>query len=328
MLSSFDKMTSSLSYFLNKTYYNALLLAHGDLDGIVSAVQMRYIFDDNVKEWDVLFTLPHWIRKHTELENYDLIIVVDISVNNRNERMSLDWIKNIKCDLIWWDHHYCPENISDVYKSNRSIVINPDFRSCVSLIKSLKPDKKYPKKVEGLIEEAHKTDQGDGGNLFNWALKINLKADETRYEIYNYGISEGGEMERYCFDRIKRKAIKYEPVYFNTLDLKSQKQVIKHPVSFVDIKDNRDRTVDKTLMAFECYKEGTPFCIIKFLSTDNGDEYITISRDNTIDINLLPLFGLRSGQDFRITVRNKWSDEKLYQILKGAYEKWKKEKKI
>lgn len=315
----FDGMRDPLRYALRpeKRFNNVLILAHGDPDGIACSVALHEIFGDRIKNCECVYTLPHLIDTHTNTDPYDLILVVDLAINNRNPQMSLNFIEKNKPKLLWIDHHFIDNKLKDRLPPNVIIRIRD---SCVTLMRELFPKQKYSKKIENLLELAHETDKGNVDNLFNNALKINLQAEETRREIWEYGIGiRNGELERYNLARIKEKAEKYKEL------IKNMKEAIKENTKFydeegiaiVDMRNFRDKTVDHTNLFFTLYDMGYPVVVRKYYEKQKRSskrkprEYLNIARSPHKHINLVKCFGLRSGAPFRITIQNKWTDEEI-----------------
>jgi hypothetical protein len=312
---SLDKMRTSFS--LKKQYKNVLFLLHGDLDGIISGVKFYPIIEPIAKRIEILFTQPHWIHEHSHADIYDLIVVLDIAVNNRDKQMTYNFIKKHGDHLVWIDHHVSP------IKSKGWIIFDSSCKSNVQLLDKVFKDQKYSAKINKLSKLAHLTDQGQGDNIYNQALKINLRNDETRKNILDYGVSlKGGELERHSYEKIKEKADKYAEILTNTLNIVEKNRKRYGNISIVDIRNFRDKTIDKTLVFFKCYETGTPIVIMKYLSNKDGEEYITVSRSNNLyELNLAEVFKIPSGAKFRVTKKNKWSDEELVMMLTKGLKK-------
>ena len=269
------------------------IITHGDLDGIISGVMVAEIIQPYCRKIETIFTQPFLINEIPTkvLESYDRIFMCDLAINNRRPEMTLSFIQAHANKIIVIDHHrgWVKYNIHKF--ANFIKYIDENAKSCVSLIKRLTSFKFHPR-TEELIKYAHLTDQGNGNNEFNWALKINLRSNEAREQIYNYAMSlSGGLSEWYYIKSIKE----------NTNFILKKLSKINRNVMFIDMRRERDKTVDKTLMFFTAYKKA-PFVVLKFLSNINGEEYITIATNTRKD--LVKLFKLSSGQSYRITIRN------------------------
>jgi len=304
----FDKMRRISP---DRKYVKPLIIAHGDLDGIVSAIMMEIIFKNNwINEPEVIFTRPHEVKRYNikaqKKENrgiktdvYDIIIVVDIAVNNRDPQSTINFINHVKHKLLWIDHH---PNTVDL-----PTCIIKKKGSCVELIGELFPDTKFNKRVKELIQFAHDTDCGQGNNIFDHSLKINLRSDEARYEIYRYGTSfVGGALEDNDLYKILRKDSRHLQLVKNSDEVYNTLRTIHGNVSVVDMREYRDKTINSTYLFHKCYDD-TPVVILKYLSTrkeDGGEEYLKIARSNDCRLHLPSLFGLKSGASYRITIPN------------------------
>ena len=321
----FDKIPHVPS--LLKTYQSAALFAHGDFDGTVGCIMAHSIFP-NVKKWEVIFTFPHLINTHQKTKPYKLVVCVDLAINNRDPRKALAFINRNKNKLVWFDHHHAQ-------KFNMPNVIIRKRDSIGELLQELFPAIRYTRKVQQLIKYAHQTDMGNGENIFNHALKVRMKPNETRFEILAYGTGVvGGEGEQVALDNIEYKASKYPYVRKNTQYAFDNFRTVIGDVSILDLRKYRRHTIDWTLLSFLCYKE-TPFCVIKFMSHDRRKKddkrqtapkpYLKISRTPRTEVNLLKVFNLYSGADFKITIRNWYrkynriyKDSEIAEILMNA----------
>ena len=253
---------------------------------------------------------PHYIKIHnpkaTKEENkgiitkpYDLIVIVDIAVNNRDYNTVFKFIESVKHKLLWIDHHYTKRSLPNC------IIKKKD--SCVELIQEIFPLAKYPKKVNDIIPLAHQTDTGYGENIFNHSLKVNLRSDEARYEIYRYLTKiNSGEIEARSLAKVLIKNIRHSLLIKNSNEALKKWTTFYKNVAIIDAIDHRDKTTNSTYMFFECYKK-TKCVIYKYLSTERrkgGEEYLKIARSNECNIHLPMLFNLPSGAKYRITKKN------------------------
>jgi len=306
-----DKFDKMRNLSLTKKLEKCLIVAHGDLDGIVSAIMMREIFKNTMtSEPEVIFTRPHEVKRYNEKahkkENrgiktdiYDFIIVVDIAVNNRDPQSTINFVNSVKNKLLWIDHHPTTVNLPTCIIQKKE--------SCVKLISEIFPHFKFNKKVLELIEYADKTDQGDGDNVFDHSLKINLRSDEARYEIYRYGKAfVGGVIEDNDYWKILRKDSRHKDLVRNSDEVYNTLRTTHGNISIVDMREYRDKTINSTYLFHKCYDD-TPVVIFKYLSTrkeDGGEEYLKIARSNACRLHLPSLFGLKSGAAYRITIPN------------------------
>ena len=296
-----------------RKHKNVLFIAHGDVDGIMALVMFFYIFHKFYENIEILFTQPYYIHKwHNFCEVYDLIIVLDLAIDNRNDRHSTKFLDKYQNKVIWIDHH-----ISTIEHS--CYINNESFESCVYFLRALFPNQKFNNKINKLIEIAHKTDRGDTHNIYNRALKVNQKNDETRKEIFEYAMGiKNGAQEKKASIKLQQKSLKYDEMERNTYSLYNDttRTKIYDLVTIIDNRRNRKQHIDKTLLAFTCY-EKTPFMIYKFFSKPKlvkdkfgksktiEDEYTTITCDRRkTRTNVAGLFGYKHGAKYRITRPN------------------------
>jgi len=325
------KMTKSISEVaksnrvIAKTL--ALIVGHGDLDGIISTVMVYDMIRDEYDRIEVVFSQPFWLGNDKNIKQskrccdgdlsiYDKIYVVDIAINNRKPSVTLDFINRAKGKVVWYDHHKGWSNYNIHQIVDCKFYINENAKSCVSLIKRVHSKRQWNDKIEMLVELADLTDQGEGDNMFNKALKINLKNNETRYEVFRFGIAEmGGELEKYSMYNLAEKEKKYKEMEKNTLELLRQRLKITGGVGFIDMRDRRQKPIDKTLLFFEAYKK-VPYVILRFLTKENGQECMTIATSTRK--NLVKTFRLPSGQPYRITLyKPKYTPKEIIKMLTG-----------
>jgi len=313
--SSFDKIRDDpLKMLIPKLPYdNVLILCHGDLDGIGSGLAIYDIIRHNAKNVEKLFTLPHRIGEHTHTDVYDLIILADIAINNRSVEMAFNFIKKNHHKMLWIDHHYLSRNLKNRIKEYPHVLIERR-KSCIQFIRELFPNFRWSKKVATMMDFGHLTDQGYGSNIYNKALKVNLRAEETRDEIWRWAVKlRGGEEERWCYERLEYKERRYIDLETNSQNAIDKLGLFHNKIAIVDIINYSESTVDKTLIPFLLYDK-YDVVVTKYLEKkrkeDRNDkrklrEYLTISVAPKCRLNLLKVFNLESGAEFRITIENK-----------------------
>jgi hypothetical protein len=297
-----DVFDSRLNLSLTQKYKNVGLFAHGDGDGIASAVFMYEFLKPRSENIEIIWTKPHLIGEHTHTNDYDLIVVVDIAINNRDPHMTRKWIQKHQKKLIWIDHHM------SYFKLRFPNVIIKEKDSCIELIQEMFANfnMNFNKRAVEVMKYGHLSDIGQINNRYYKALKINLKADETRDEIFGYATKHPRlEKVRICSKKIDEKAKIYdERIAPNTRRLFNSNSYVVDNTTFIDIRNCRTRTIDKTLLAFIAY-ENSDFCIIKYYNNlEEKREYLNISVKPDISVNLLKTFNLQSGAKYRITRPN------------------------
>jgi hypothetical protein len=312
---SFDKVRNDpiKMLFPRTPYNNVLILAHGDLDGIGSGLAIYDIIKDNARNVEKLFTLPHRIGEHVNTDVYDLVILADIAINNRSVEMAFNFIKKNHSKMVWIDHHYLSRNLRNRLKNYPHVLIERR-KSCIEYIRELFPWFNWSRKVRELMEYGHLTDQGYGSNIYNKALKVNLRAEETRDEIWRWATKlTCGEEERWCYERLKYKEGRYIELEANSQHAIDKLGIFHNKIAIVDIINYSQSTVDKTLIPFLLYGD-YDVVVTKYLEKKRKDsnkdtrklrEYLTISVAPKCRLNLLKVFNLESGAEFRITIENK-----------------------
>ncbi|MFO7859751.1 MAG: hypothetical protein R6U41_00870, partial [Desulfosalsimonas sp.] len=67
------------------TNKNAVIIAHGDLDGVASAGVLWHKIHEDYDRIETIWSQPYWLAdsQHTgDLSMYDRIFIVDIALNN------------------------------------------------------------------------------------------------------------------------------------------------------------------------------------------------------------------------------------------------------
>lgn len=312
---SFDKIRDNpLKLMTPKIPYdNVLILAHGDLDGIGSCLAVYDIIKPHTRNIEKLFTLPHRISEHTKIDVYDLVVLADIAINNRSPEQAFNFIKKYHHKMLWIDHHYLSRNLKNRIKQYPHVLIERR-KSCIQYIKELFPSFNFSPKITVIMDFGHLTDQGLGNNIFNKSLKVNLRAEETRDEIWRWAIKlKNGEEERWCYERLKYKETRYITLRENSQTAIDKLGIFHNKIAIVDIINYSDSTVDKTLIPFLLYDRYN-VVVTKYLEKKKKGtrddkfklrEYLTISVAPKCRLNLLKVFNLESGAEFRITIENK-----------------------
>jgi len=294
---------------------NVAIITHGDLDGLASAIQVEELIRVFIEGFngkvETIFTQPFLLDQLPidRFNPYNKVFLTDIAINNRYPNTTLKFIQELQNKILVIDHHrgwakYNIHKFTDFKK-----FIDEDAKSCCYLIKKLS-NHTFSDRTEEIIRLGNLTDQGKGENRFNWALKINLRSNEAREQVYGYGISlPFGIAEWYYETSINEKAEKYQEIEKNTKAILKKCSKIKKNVMFVDMRKERDKTVDKTLLFFTAYKKA-PYVVLKFLSNKNGNEYLTIATNTKK--NLVKLLKVGSGARYRVTVRNDYNGKKRY----------------
>jgi len=294
-----------------------LLVAHGDLDGIVSAVLASSW--SRVKDYRfirVAFVQPFTLDEVKVADDED-IIVCDIAVNNRDPRMTESFISRLGDQLLWWyDHHRGWERLEI---DDKRFVIDSTAPSCAEVVLGTAQS-------EGLEPEGYALDlvaaatvaDSRQGELHEWALLVEkaIKADLSDNEVRKaaYEWLSGHRVDQNHRSVLSEASNKYEVVLKNTEELAKSYQVSETgKTALVKIADISNIDMTQLLLAGQRL---APFAVVFGWFGPNGRSgSITIATSRK-DVNLVKLFGLPSGAPFRVSL----STERLDEVLKKLNE--------
>jgi len=311
-----------------------LIVAHGDLDGILSAAALM-IESPDLAGTRTIFGSPaqmDFVVNEIEKGNYNEIYVCDIAPNNKNPDTTRHFIEHIDDRLkAWYDHHkgwsdfyiryldryssFSPEEVGFHFDENAV--------SCAELITD----------NEFIVNLAREADTGGEnlsslGTLLNTALKYNTRDYYTKYEILTFvqEYVEKGDiaMDSGIYHKLRHKSIEYRMRLSNTYELLEKGKVIGNVLVF----ENLHGRVDVTRMLMRAY-ERRPFVVLKTSRasgkicngchnenppvTDDGrcgicnatlgsKIYSSFVVGTNSGINLLRVFNLESGAPYRISI--------------------------
>jgi len=317
-----------------------LIITHGDLDGILSAVAL--IQREGLHGVKTIFTTPGDVNNVFNLvniEDYRHVYVSDIAPNNKNLQRTNDFIEKLGDRLkAWYDHH----NGWDAFKarflsynfslSDLGFKIDEKADSCAELI----TDDPF------IVEMARAADTGgvnfenEIGYILNTATKDNPRDYSIKYNALKfllYYLKDGERaMNTALWASLKRRSEHYSLRISNTEKVISGGE--KKGNSFV-MHSYRDE-IDFTHALMEGYKKA-PFAVIltrRAVGTEctachtinppiTPDGTCGICGSKLLDahieeniivgtntrINLLRIFNLESGQPYRITLQGGNLDE-------------------
>jgi len=307
---------------LNK---KTLIIAHGDLDGIISAY-LAALLSMKYSNYTIKYTQPFLIGSLKEyLKHFDNIIIVDIAVNNRDPDYTIDFINALiesGKKWLWIDHHSGWDMIYDKipYEYINNIVYNMEAVSCayavskyiktkyLSLWNIINDDKlKYLVFVANLSDSGKllddKLDKIDYKELIYMALKSDIKSGKIKALIFNTLFGDIDSMLSVC-----EYADNYYEVLNNTYKLfESRKRVD----NIIIVNATEVQKFDMTKLFTMCYKESDIVIVIWRLH-DKGKDLMTIATKRK-DIDLVKVLGVESGAAFRVTID--FSKEKLEEVI-------------
>jgi len=281
---------------------NNLVIAHGDLDGIISTVCLMEFYELKIAETEVFFVQPFTVDKAEIPEETEEVFVVDVAVNNRDPQMTIDFIRRIGDRLVKWvDHHQ--GWTTEITGNNPAFVIIPEAKSCASII-GIDPI---------LMSDAEKADTRTGtlssrAILIEQAMKANLSDDSIRLVAVKWLLGDktaGLDLEE--------AAKKYAEIQAETERLTATYLILfDKQVAIVDArKSNRYYDLTQLLLAGQ---KLVPFAIVLTVHPQQG-EGLTIATSRK-DVNLVELFGLGSGAPFRVSLPGKRLDEAIEKLAK------------
>lgn len=280
-----------------KQIMRTMLITHGDLDGIISAVCMVRKFELQVLTEDLIFVQPFTVDKVAIPDDMKRIFVVDVAVNNRDPKMTKDFISRIGNRLgAWYDHH---EGWTDkIIGGNSAFIINANAGSCAEIIGG----------DPALVEDATAADTRKGilssrAQLIEQAMKANMEDDSIRLAAYQALFGDDG-----AWIQLETAAKKYAEIQAETERLVATYRLIGK-VALVDTrKSNHPYDLTQLLLAGQ---KMAPFAIA--LTIHQQDDGLTIATSRK-DVNLVELFKLGSGAPFRVFLPAKRLKEVLTKL--------------
>lgn len=275
-----------------------LLVAHGDLDGIISAVCAIQQYELALGETEVVFVQPFTVDKVEIPDETEFVFVVDVAVNNRNPEMTKEFINRIGDRLTTWVDHHIGWS-TEITGDNLAFVINTRVKSCAGIIGT----------DTQLVADADAADTRQGelsprGQLIEQAIKANMADDNIRLLAVKWLL--GDEQAR---KGLETAAKKYAEIQAKTKRLAATYQVIDN-VALVDARQsNHQYDLTQLLLAGQKLAQ---FALALTVHPQQG-EGLTIATSRK-DVNLVEIFGLGSGSPFRVSLPAKRLEEALAKL--------------
>lgn len=281
-----------------------LVVAHGDLDGIISTVCLMKEFVLSIEHTEIIFTQPFLVDKLEipEAVKENNVFVVDIAVNNRDPEMTKEFIKKIGNRLaVWYDHHKGWSQIlgwestgGDTY----GFVVDSTAQSCAELVR----------KNDELVADATAADTRQGklsprAQLIEQATKANMADDTIRLLAVKWLLGDASAREG-----LEAAAKKYVAIQTET-----ERLAATYLVGIAALVDARqsNHQYDLTQLLLEGQKM-SPFAVVLTSHPQQG-EGLTIATSRK-DVNLVELFGLGSGAPFRVSLPIKRLEEAMAKL--------------
>lgn len=269
-----------------------LIVAHGDMDGIASAVLQAGLLNISPEDLMVVFCQPFTVDKIKIPEDVEQVYVVDIAVNNRDPQMTERFIENLGDKLaVWTDHHQgWPEKYKNV--KNWHFYIREDVGACANLFAG----KSHFAVKDAIVADAVAADTRTGtlsprSQLIEQACKANMSDDSIRVAAVKWLL--GDESQKVT---LEAAAAKYAAIQKETQRLAAT-YTVDGKVATVDARSSHEHDLTQLLLAGQKLAE---FAIAKVTDPRSKEERITIATQSKVD--LVKLFGLPSGAPFRISL--------------------------
>ena len=279
-----------------------LLVCHGDLDGIISAVCAIQYFELALGETEITFVQPFTVDKVAVSDEVEKVFVIDVAVNNRDPEMTKNFLRRIGDRLVRWiDHHQGWS--ADLTGYSPAFLIIPKARSCASIL--------YNGVNADLVDDAEVADTRSGrlswrAQLIEQATKANMADDNIRLMAVKWLL--GDESAR---EGLEVAAKKYAEIQAETKRLAATFRVTGK-VALVDARESTYQ-YDLTQLLLAGQKLA-PFAVVVTVHPQQG-EGLTIATSRK-DVNLVELFDLGSGAPFRVSLPIKRLDEALAKLKK------------
>lgn len=269
-----------------------IIIAHGDMDGIVSAALQAGLLNISAEDLTVVFCQPFTVDKIKIPDDIEQVYVVDVAVNNRDPQMTERFIENLGDRIaVWTDHHQgWPEKYKDV--NNWHFYIKEGVGACANLFAG----KSNFAVKDAIIADAVAADTRKGelssrGLLIEQATKANLQDDSIRVAAVKWLL--GDESQKAI---LEKAAEKYAEIQKETQRLSST-YTVDGKVAIVDARESHDHDLTQLLLAGQKLAE---FAVAKVIDPRSKEERITIATQSGKD--LVTLFGLPSGSQSRVSL--------------------------
>lgn len=265
-----------------------LIVAHGDFDGVISAVGVAELFGITPKEIRVIFTQPFLVDKVKIPDDIEEVYVVDIAVNNRDPEMTTKFIESIGARLeTWYDHH------AGWSRRGGAFAIDENFSACAEWFRQ---EGKYPglgplMVVDAIAADTRKGRLSPNSLLIEQATKANMADDSIRVAAVKWLL--GDESQQAI---LEAAAEKYVAIQKETERLSATYEV-SGKVAIVDARGSHGHDLTQLLLAGQKLAE---FAVAKVIDPRSKEERITVATQS--GKNLVELFGLPSGAPFRVSV--------------------------
>jgi hypothetical protein len=309
---------------------SVLVVAHGDLDGIVSAVLIVKDWGLQMETTEIKFTQPFLVDKVEVAETVEQVFVVDIAVNNRDLEMTKKFIERIGDKLVvWHDHH---KGWGDNDNNDSRFFIDEEARSCAEQIRDpLVIAMMDAGEVNQWVTDANAADTRQGklsprGRFIEEAMKANMSDDSVREAAVRWIVNgcavdrktAEGIKEDEDYEKLRKAQGKYQKVQEITEKLAERYKVCDNGVAVVDV-SAVEEDYDRTQLLLKGEQMSPTKTAVLLGKNPEGEEVITVATMDKSK-NLVNLFGLPSGAPFRVSlpVASGWTVKKVLNRLERA----------
>lgn len=277
-----------------------LIVAHGDLDGIIcAALAVRQVG----MPAQIIFVQPFTVDKVEIPEDIEEIWVFDVAVNNRDPQMTEDFIRRIGDRLVrWYDHHIGWSILWPTLANPRLFTIDERAGSCAELVTAGLT--MYANLVaDATVADTRKGVLSWGAQLIEQATKANMADDNIRLLAVKWLL--GDELAR---EGLEEAAKKYAEIQTETERLAATYQVTGKVVLVDARQSNHQYDLTQLLLAGQKLAR---FAVVLTVHPLQG-EGLTIATSS--GVNLVELFHLGSGAPFRVSLPAKRLEEALAKL--------------
>ncbi len=268
-----------------------LIIAHGDFDGIVSAVLIAKLEEMTAEDVRVIFTQPFLVDKIVIPEDIKRIYVLDIAINNRDVDMTEKFIESIYDKLVLWaDHH---KGWSQIYIDDYKFAIAEES-ACAVIIGTIND----VLVSDAIVADTRKGEMSSDGILVENAMKANMSDDSIRLSAVKWLL--GDESQKLILEKAAEKYVEIQ----KETDILTKLYEVNGNIAIVDARNSHQYDLTQLLLSGQKIAR---FAIVKTINPSSKKEMITIATQSGRD--LVKTFNLPSGAPFRITIdMNKFTE--------------------
>ncbi len=298
-----------------------IVLFHGDFDGIASAVMLINLLA--ITDFAAYPCEPFGVNKfsalaETLIESGGLsgrLFIADLAPNNKCIKMTEKFLAKCAADFyetVLYDHHYGWENIAVPEKVKMHV--DASYKSCAAMIYNkfggMRGD--FLDKLAGdadIIDSGGCEGVAEESEIIYRALKSGLKDDEIKKRSLEYMLSNYSD--GHCRDFLSGKAAEYDQILKRSIEFAEEKAIkLSENVCFIDVGESR---CDITSIIMRCY-EKYDFVIVEYRS---GTTSFDVIGTRLAQVDLVKVFGLKSGARFRVTITRK-NPEEILRLIKAV----------